>query len=80
MAWKISSSNLFFAKIFTNARVKSIVFFGFVQYLPTPELEIFVGIDHWRQSQEHERNNKKGKKKNKFLAILDKTSNAVCLR
>jgi len=23
---------------------------------------------------------KKGKKKNKFLAILDKTSNAACLR
>jgi len=23
---------------------------------------------------------KKGKKENKFLAILDKTSNAVCLR
>jgi hypothetical protein len=54
--------------------------FGFVRYLPTPELEIFAGIVHWRQSQEHERKNKKGKKENKFLAILDKTSNAACLR
>jgi hypothetical protein len=35
-----------FAKIFTDARVRSIVFFGFVQYLPTPELKIFVGIVH----------------------------------
>jgi len=71
---------IFFTKIFTNARVRSIVFFGFVRYLPTPELEIFVGIVHWRQSQEHERKNKKGKKENKFLAILDKTSNAAYLR
>jgi len=67
-----------FAKIFTDARVRSIVFFGFVQYLPTPELKIFVGIVHWRQSQEHERKNKKGKKENKFLAILGQTSNAAC--
>jgi len=44
-------------------------FLGFVQYLPTPELEIFVGKVHWRQSQEHDR---KKKMKNKFLAILDK--------
>jgi hypothetical protein len=44
MAYKNSSSNLFFAKIFIDARVRSIVFFGFVRYLPTPELEIFVGI------------------------------------
>jgi hypothetical protein len=35
--------------------------FGFVRYLPTPELEIFIGIAHWRQSQEHERKNKKRK-------------------
>jgi hypothetical protein len=34
-------------------------FLGFVQYLPTPELEIFVGNVHWRQSQEHDRKNKK---------------------
>jgi hypothetical protein len=44
MAYKNSSSNLFFAKIFIDARVRNIVFFGFVRYLPTPELEIFVGI------------------------------------
>jgi hypothetical protein len=37
-------------------------FFGFVRYLPTPELEIFIGIVHWRQSQEHERKDKKGKR------------------
>jgi len=36
----------FFAKIFTDARVKSITFFGFARYLPMPELEIFVGIVH----------------------------------
>ena len=35
-----------FAKIITDARVRSIVFFGFAQYLPTPELEILVGIVH----------------------------------
>jgi hypothetical protein len=62
MAYKNSSSNLFFAKIFIDARVRSIVFFEFVRYLPTPELEIFVGIVRWRQSQEHERKNKKGKR------------------
>jgi hypothetical protein len=62
MAYKNSSSNLFFAKIFIDARVKSIVFFEFVRYLPTPELEIFVRIVRWRQSQEHERKNKKGKR------------------
>jgi uncharacterized membrane protein YozB (DUF420 family) len=36
----------FFAKIFTDARVKSITFFGFARYLPMPELEILVGIVH----------------------------------
>jgi hypothetical protein len=45
-----------------------------------PELEIFVGIVHWRQRQEHDRKNKKGKNENKFLAILDETSNATYLR
>jgi hypothetical protein len=43
-----------------------------------PKLEIFVGIVHLCQSQEHDRKNKK--KENKFLAILDKTTNATCFR
>jgi hypothetical protein len=43
-----------------------------------PELEIFVGIVHWRKSQEHDRKNKK--KENKFLAILDKPTNATWFR
>jgi len=30
-----------------------------MQYLLTPELEIFVGIVHWHQSQEREKKNKK---------------------
>jgi hypothetical protein len=46
MAHKVSSSNSFFAKIFTDAKVRSIAFFEFVRYLPMPELEIFVGIVH----------------------------------
>jgi hypothetical protein len=64
--------NFFFkfisAKIFTDARVKSIVFLGFVRYLATPELEIFIGIVHWRQSQEHERKNKKREKREQILS------------
>jgi hypothetical protein len=44
------------------------IFFGFVRYLPTPELEIFVGIVHWRQSQEHERKNKKREKGEQILS------------
>jgi hypothetical protein len=43
------------------------------------ELEIFVSIVQWRQSQEHDRKNIK-KTENKLLIILDKTSKAVCLR
>jgi hypothetical protein len=32
-----------------------------VRYLPTPELEIFIGIIYCRKSQEHEKKNKKEK-------------------
>jgi hypothetical protein len=32
-----------FTNLFTGARVRNIILFGFVQYLPTPELKIFVG-------------------------------------
>jgi hypothetical protein len=39
-----------------------------VRYLPTPELEIFVGIVHWRKSQEHERKNKKSEKGEQILS------------
>jgi hypothetical protein len=41
-----SSSNSFFVKLFTNARVRNIVIFWVVRYFPIPELEIFVGIVH----------------------------------
>jgi len=41
----VSSSikNPKFANLFTSIRVKNIVSFGFVQYLPASELKIFVG-------------------------------------
>ena len=42
--------------------------FGFVRYLPMPELKIFVGIVHWRQSQEHERKNKKRENEEQILS------------
>jgi hypothetical protein len=48
-----------------------------------PELKIFVRTVNCRQSQEQDRKNKKrrkGKKKNIFLTIIDKTSNASYLR
>jgi hypothetical protein len=64
----MSSSNSFFTKIFIDAKVRSIVFFGFVRYLPTPELKIFIGIVHWRQSQEYERKNKKREKGEQILS------------
>jgi len=32
-----------FTKLFTNTKLRSIVFFGFMRYLPTLELKIFVG-------------------------------------
>jgi hypothetical protein len=51
-------------------------FFKLVQYLPTLELEMFISTVHWRQSQEYDRKNKK-EEENKFLAILDKISNAM---
>jgi hypothetical protein len=33
-------------KLFTNAKVRNNVIFWVVWYLPTPKLEIFVGIVH----------------------------------
>jgi hypothetical protein len=48
--------------IFTDARDRSITFFLFARYLPTPKLKIFVGIVHWQQSQEHEKKDRKGKR------------------
>jgi hypothetical protein len=67
-------------KIFTDARVRSIVFFGFVRYLPTLELEIFMELFTDARVRNMKGRIKKGKRENKFLAILDKISNAVCLR
>jgi hypothetical protein len=51
-----------------------------VRYLPTLELEIFVELFTDARVRNMKGRIKKGKRENKFLAILDKISNAVCLR